>query len=145
MKDGAVYTLENYQGMNGEASISSLFKKQKKVTIYKHYDREDKGYSIANMMLLEQQRANNSPVQKRLMETDFAITEKKSTFENWPNGGYKKGFYYYKLDFENAPATFKIKDSKTAKKAKLYILGKEKEPLCFLAGRGWYLVKKKDN
>lgn len=144
MKDGAVYTLENYQGMNGQASISKLFKQQQQVTIYKHYDREDKGYSIANMMLLEQQETGNSPVQKRLVETDFAVTEKKSTIENWPNGGYTKGFYYYQLNFNKASAKFKIKGSKTAKKARLYILGKEEYPICFLAGRGWYLVKKKE-
>lgn len=143
MKDGAVYLLQNYQGMNGKASLSSFFKKQRKVIIYKHYDREDKGYSIANMMLLDQQKNSNSTMQKRLVNTEFAITEKKGIIENWPNGGYTKGYYYYELTLGKAKAAFKLKGSTVGGGRYLYLLGKEDAPSYFLAGKGWYWVHPK--
>lgn len=143
MKDGQQYTLKNYQGMNGKSSLSSFLKKQQKIIIYKNYNREDKGYSIANMMLKEKQQQAGSNLQKRLVETDFAISEKKSTLENWPNAGYTRGFYYYQLNFDNATAVFKVENNIKSKN-KVRVFGKEKAPICFLTGqKGWFLVQPK--
>lgn len=143
MKNGQQHTLTNYQGMNGKSSVSSFLKKQQKIVIYKNYNRTDKGYSIANMMLQDQQQRAGINLQKRLVETDFAISEKKSTLENWPNGGYTKGFYYYQLNFNNTSAVFKI-ESNIKSRNKIHVFGKEKAPICFLTGqKGWFLVKPK--
>ncbi len=140
MKNGKQYRLNSYQGMNGKASLSSFLKKQSKIIIYRHHNRDDKGRSIANMLLLEQHKKKGINLQDRLVQIDYAVSEKKTTFENWPNTGYTKAFYYYQLNFNQATATFKIEQNVKSKN-KIEVIGQEEAPVCFLRGNEWYVVQ----
>lgn len=138
MKNGAVCTIKLYQRKTGQASLSRFLKKQRTITLYNNFGRDDKGISIANMMLIEQ----GSALQRQLRQIDFAVTEKKSTWENWPNTGYTKGYYYHELTLGSAKVEFK-RHVTTSHRNDLYLVGKEDAPFCFLAGDGWFLARPK--
>ncbi len=138
MKDGAVFILPNYRGMNGNAAVADYLRKGNKFTIYKDYKRKDVGRSIANMQLAEKTTTSDP-----LKNTAFEVTDQKTTFENWPNTGYTRGWYGYELNVLGGTAQFKVLSLKKSGGSGVYYLAKADAPIGFLAGKGWYLIQPK--
>lgn len=138
MKDNSVSYLPNYKGINGNGAVADYLKKGNKFRIYNDYQSKDVGRSIANMQLAEKTTTPDP-----LKNTAFEVTDQKTTFENWPNTGYTRGWYGYELQALDGTAQFKVLSLKKSGGSGVYYLAKPDAPIGFLVGKGWHLIQPK--
>lgn len=121
---GERYTLFDMQTAYGKSRLTEYLRGLQKVTT----DIDD---------LIQ-----NPPSGDYLKKTGFSVTDSKTTFENFPNTGFTKGFYYYTLKIKNKETKFKVEALK--KRTPIEEISRKGDDFLFLKNNGWwYLVKAK--